>query len=106
MGWKFIFLIALVVVGWIAYYLWNQIPETPKSQTLSGYTQALQNDLKKAERVASNANVENVQGAVNKYRSMKGASPASLQDMVPEFMDHIPGGLNYDPATGTVSASQ
>lgn len=106
MSWKFIFFVVVMVGVAVGYYLWKQIPPTPPEQTLPGYTNALKNDLKKAEAVALNANVENVQGAVNKYRSYKGASPASLQDLVPEFLDHIPGGLNYDPATGTVSAAQ
>lgn len=105
MGWKSIFFLALLIAGGIGYYLWGKIQEAPKEATLPGYTNALRNDELKAQAVAGQANVENVQGAVNKYRSLKGTAPASLQDLVPEFLDHIPGGLQYDASTGTVSAA-
>jgi predicted negative regulator of RcsB-dependent stress response len=106
MSWKFIFFVAIAIAGWVGWYIWKQVPETPVSQTLPGYTKALQRSQAKAETVASNANVLLVQEAVNKYRALKGSTPASLQDLVPELIDHIPGGVVYDPATGTVSAAQ
>ncbi|HEY5039145.1 MAG TPA: hypothetical protein VIJ93_08760 [bacterium] len=103
---KIIFAVVVLVVGAVGYYLWNQVPDTPKEQTLTGYTQGLKDSEDKAKAVAATTNVENVQGAVHKYSSMKGSNPASLQDLVPEYLDHVPGGVNYDPATGTVSAAQ
>jgi ABC-type microcin C transport system permease subunit YejB len=106
MNGKVMFVVIAVLVGAIGYYLWSQIPPTPKEQTLSGYTQGLQNSEKKAQTVASTANVENVQQAVEKYKVMKGTNPPSLQDLVPEYLDHVPGGLQYDAGTGTVSAAQ
>jgi hypothetical protein len=106
MSWKIIFILAIAIAGWIGWFLWKQVPETPKSQTLTGYTSGLKSSLEKAEAVGSKANVLLVQEAVSKYQSMKGSLPATLQDMVPEIIDHIPGGVTYDPATGTVSALQ
>jgi predicted negative regulator of RcsB-dependent stress response len=106
MSWKFIFVVVLAIGGAVGYYLWHQTPETPKEQTLSGYTQALQTDQKKAREATSAANVTDVQGAVEKYRADKGSLPASLQDLVPDYLDHVPGGIGYDPASGAVSAIQ
>ena len=106
MGWKTVFILALLIAGGIGYYLWGTVQEAPKEATLPGYTNALKNDEMKAAAVAAGANVENVQSAVSKYQSMKGSNPATLQDLVPEFLDHVPGGLSYDASTGKVSAAQ
>ena len=106
MSFKFIVLFAVLIAGAVGYYLWDQVPETPKAQTFSGYTQGLQSSEQKAEAVASLVNVKGVQGSVDKYKTDKGTLPPTLQDLVPSYMDHIPGGLQYDAATGTVSASQ
>lgn len=106
MGWKSVFAIALLIVGAIGYYLWGKVEKAPKEATLPGYTNALKNDELKAQAAASTANVQTVQEAVNKYREMKNSNPASLQDLVPEYLDHIPGGVQYDASTGTVSAVQ
>ena len=66
---KLIFAVVLLVGGAIGYYLWNQVPETPKDATLTGYTQGLKHSEEKAQAVANTANVEIVQGAINKYQS-------------------------------------
>ena len=106
MGWKFTLFVALLVVGGIGYYLWGIIKEAPKEATLPGYVNTLQKDVQKAQAAAALANLDVVKGAVEKYRSEKGSFPASLQDLVPAYMDHVPGGLQYDPATGNVSVPQ
>jgi len=106
MGWKTVFVLALLIVGAVGYYLWGVIQEAPKEATLPGYTNALKNDELKAQAAAATSNVQTVQEAVNKYRTMKNSNPSSLQDLVPEYLDHIPGGLQYDSSTGTVSAAQ
>ena len=106
MSWKFILVVVILIGGGIGYYLWTQVPETPKEQTLTGYTQGLKASEDKAAAVASTVNVENVQAAVEKYKSMKGSNPPDLHALVPEYIDHIPGGVAYDPATGTCSAVQ
>ena len=106
MGWKFIILVAVLIVGGIGYYLWNQTPDVPKEATLDGYAHSLQRDEQKAQAAASTANLDVLRVAIEKYRSMKGSNPSSLQDLVPEYIDHIPGGVQYDPASGTVSPVQ
>lgn len=106
MGWKTVFIVALLIVGAIGYFLWGKVQEAPPEATLPGYTNALKNDELKAQTAASTANVLTVQEAVNKYREMKNSNPSSLQDLVPEYLDHIPGGLQYDASTGTVSPIQ
>jgi len=102
---KLILFAVVLAVGSIGYLLWNTKPDTPPQQTLTGYTQGLQSSEQKAEAVASGANLENVRMAVEKYKNEKGASPASLKDLVPNYLDHVPGGVQYDPSTGTVSTA-
>jgi hypothetical protein len=106
MSWKAIFVIALLIVGGIGYYLWGKIEEAPKEATLPGYTNALKNDEAKAQAAAAGAQLDVVKSAVEKYRSDKGSLPATLQDLVPNYIDHIPGGIAYDPATGSVTVAQ
>jgi hypothetical protein len=101
---KFLILVVVIVVGSIGYYLWTVLESAPREATLPGYTQTLQRDEQRAKEVAGHVNIDTVQNAVNTYRSQKGTNPAALQDLVPDFIDHIPGGVQYDPATGTVSA--
>ena len=105
MNGKVIFL-ALLLLGGVGYYLWGAIEKAPKEATLPGYTKALQDDERKARIAAATANLASVQEAVNKYHAEKGSWPASLQDTAPTYIDHIPGGLEYDPATGSVSVAQ
>jgi hypothetical protein len=95
-----------LAVGAGGYYLWNQIPDTPKSQTLGGYTQTLHNDEVRAQAVASSVNSSSVDQAIRKYKADKGNFPASLQDLVPDYLDHVPGGFQYDASTGAVSPAQ
>lgn len=103
---KFIVVVALLIAGGIGWYLWSQIQEAPKEATYDAYTKRVVAQEQKAKDVASGTNVQNVHDAVEKYKSMKGGNPATLQDLVPEFLDHIPGGVGYDPASGAVSAIQ
>ncbi len=104
MGKLMLFAVVLAVAS-IGYLLWNTKPETPPQQTLTGYTQGLQSSEQKAEAAGASANLQNVRMAVEKYKNEKGASPASLQDLVPNYLDHVPGGVQYDPAAGTVSTA-
>ncbi len=105
MGWKAIFVIAMAIAGAIGYYLWGKVEQAPPEDTLPGYTNALKNDELKAQAAAGAANLQTVQEAVNKYRGMKGSNPSTLQDLVPDYLDHVPGGLQYDSSTGTVSVA-
>ena len=106
MDWKVIFLLALLIAGGVGYYLWGKVEQAPPEATLPGYTNALKNDEAKAQAAAASMNLQAVQEAVRKYHEAKGSFPAALQDVAPEFIDHVPGGLQYDPATGTVSVAQ
>ncbi len=101
---KLFILLLIAIVGGIGYYLWTVVASVPKEATLPGYTNALQRDEQRAQAVAGHANLELVQQAVNSYKSQKGVAPTTLQDLVPDFIDHIPGGVQYDATTGTVSA--
>jgi hypothetical protein len=103
---KLFWLLLLVLLGGVGYYIWSQIPDTPKDQTLGGYAENLHADEQRAQAVASSVNHSSVDEAIRKYKSDKGNLPASLQDLIPDYLDHVPGGLQYDSSTGTVSPAQ
>jgi hypothetical protein len=103
---KLFWVLLLALLGGVGYYVWQQIPDTPRNQTLVGYTETLHKDELKAQAAASNVNIGAVEQAIVKYKGDKGNLPGSLQDLVPDYLDHVPGGLQYDSSTGTVSAAQ
>jgi hypothetical protein len=101
-----IILFAVVLTGLsVGYLIWNATPTTPKDQTFTGYTQGLQSSEQKAQIAVATTNLSDVQQAVEKYKTDKGSLPSSLQDLVPNYLDHVPGGVQYDPASGQVSAT-
>ncbi len=106
MSWKVVFLLALMIVGAIGYFLWGKVEQAPPEATLPGYTNALKNDEMKAQAVVAGTQLDSVKSAVEKYKSDKESFPPSLQDLVPNYIDHIPGGIAYDPSTGIVSVAQ
>ena len=75
-------------------------PMNPATQLVNG-----QRAVDAAKRSTSQEVVNSVQGMVNGFRDAEGRFPASLQELVDKkYMEAIPGGVQYDPATGKVSA--
>jgi len=105
MSWKVIIVLAAIVAGVIGYYIWNKTPDVPESSTFRGYTRSLTAAEQKAQAVLDADRFARVREAVEKYKMEKGEYPATLQDLVPQFMGQIPGGLAYDPSSGTVTQS-
>ena len=105
MSWKVIIVLAAVVAGTIGYYIWNKTPDVPEDATFRGYTRNLTAAEQKAQAVLDADRFARVREAVEKYKMEKGEYPATLQDLVPQFMGQIPGGLAYDPSSGTVTQS-
>jgi hypothetical protein len=103
---KLLLLLVVMAAGAGGYYVWNMAPPTPQDGTLSGYTQRVVTSEQKAKVVVSESNLKDVQDAIEKYKTDKGILPGSLQDLVPTFLDHVPSGVGYDPASGAVSVSQ
>ena len=105
MSGKFILAVVVLVGGLVGYYLWNQVPPPPKDATLGGYVNTLNVAEQKAKSVASADNVKEAQGAIERYKVDKGTNPPSLQDLVPMYMERVPGNVAYDPGSGTVTAA-
>jgi hypothetical protein len=58
-----------------------------------------------ARRAMGKDVVDSVQRAVNAFHDTEGRFPTSLQELVDKkYIETVPGGVTYDPATGTVSA--
>lgn len=103
---KFIVVVALLIGGGIFYYLWNKEPGERKDTSLDKYMDRTLAAERKASAVLTADRLRNIQSAVDRYRvDHAGSPPPSLQDLVPQYLAHVPGGLQYDPASGTVSAA-
>ena len=102
---KLLILAALAAGGYGIYHLLDTV--SPAVDAANPANQLRQGKM--AEEVAgakmAQAAVETMQQNVNGFRDLNGRFPASLQELVDKKMiDAIPPGLNYDPATGVVSA--
>jgi type VI protein secretion system component VasK len=102
---KFIVVVALLIGGGIFYYLWNKEPGNRKDTSLDKYMDRTIAAEQKASAVLSADRLRSVQSAVDRYRVDHGSPPAALQDLVPQYLAHVPGGLEYDPVSGTVGAA-
>jgi hypothetical protein len=75
-------------------------PMNPATQLVNGRTA-----IDAAKRVTGREVVDSVQRAVNGFRDAEGRFPSSLQELVEKkYIEAVPGGVTYDPATGAVSA--
>ncbi len=102
-------LLVLAVLAGLGYGAWRFMdyfsgggkgPVNPATQLKSGRTAA-----DAATAAMAKAAVESVQRAVNGFRDAEGRLPASLQELVEKkYIESVPAGVTYDPATGTVSA--
>ena len=107
---KFLFYIALLVgVAYGAKWLWDANKDTLAGRMTTdmagGQLIKGQEVINKAKGLVSNASVDAVQQVVNAYKSETGSWPASLADLLSRGkLTDIPGGITYDPSTGTVSS--
>ena len=109
---KFLFFIALLFgVAYGAKYMWDQNKDTVfgkfTKDAAGGQLIKGQEVINKAKGLVANQSVDAVQQVVNAYKAETGRWPDSLQELLTSGkLTDIPGGLSYDPATGTVSGSQ
>jgi len=101
-----VYLAILAGLGYGAYKMMDYFtqggkgPMNPAVQLQNG-----QRAVEAAKRVTGKEVVESVQRAVNGFRDAEGRFPSSLQELVDKkYIEAVPGGVTYDPATGTVSA--
>lgn len=66
-----------------------------------------QQQADRAADTVAGANVEVVRQAVARFKEANGRYPASLMEMVDRgLLDSVPAGVNYDPASGEVTAGK
>ena len=102
-------LIYLAILAGLAYGTFQMMvyfsggakgPLNPGTQLVNGRTA-----IDAAKRATSKEVVDGVQQAVNGFHAAEGRFPATLQELVEKkYIEAVPGGVTYDPATGTVSA--
>jgi len=107
---KFLFFLALLIgVAYGAKWVWDQNKDTLTGRMTTdmagGQLIKGQEVINKARGLVSNASVDAVQQVVNTYKAETGSWPSSLQDLLQKGkLTDIPGGITYDPSTGTVSS--
>jgi hypothetical protein len=102
---KVLFLAVLVIVGWGTYRYMDKLG----AEKLSGVDQVRQGQKMKetALKATGKAAVSAVKEAVERYRTEKGSWPGSLAELAEKgYLDAVPAGLSYDPATGEVKAAE
>jgi hypothetical protein len=102
---KLLVLAVLVLAGW-GVYKWM---ETLHVEKVMGPDQVKEGEKLKAmaERAVGKADMGVVREAVAKFRSAENRFPSSLQEAVDKgYLDKVPAGVTYDPATGEVKAAE
>jgi competence protein ComGC len=95
-------LIALLAAMAIA--AWLMIGAGTNEPT-AGTPQNAQNLIQKADQAVEVADLSSLRSVIETYKAAKeGKLPASLEQLKEEgYIDRVPGGVTYDPATGAVS---
>jgi hypothetical protein len=103
---KLLLVLVIAALGYGAYYLMNAATKDAPKVGMDGYA----GNLKRAEDRAKDAmhqdNVANAHNAIERFHGEKDRYPTSLQEAVDAgYLEHVPQGVVYDPATGAVSAT-
>lgn len=93
-----IFLLAAMAIG--GYLMIGAGTHEPNAPT----PQNAQNLIEKAHVAVNVADLSSLKSVIDTYKAAKGALPANLEQLKDEgYIDRVPGGVSYDPATGAVS---
>ena len=103
---KLIWLLVVAALGYGAYYLMNAATKEAPKTGMNGYVGTMKRTEDRAKDVMHQDNVANAHNAVERFHGDKDRYPASLQEAVDAgYLEHVPQGVVYDPATGTVTAA-
>ena len=93
---------ALLALG-VLFYLKACVKPGP----MEGFSEPvakMEEGRKSAEKKAAAADLQEYQGAVDRFRAAEDRYPASFQELKDkDYIQSIPGDLAYDPETGVVS---
>jgi hypothetical protein len=107
-------LLFLIVVGgacygiyrWLEDYSGGVLDKAAKEAGGGALTRGRELADRAAGKIAG-ANVEMVKQAVSRFKEVNGRNPSSLEETVDKgFLESVPQGVSYDPATGEVTAAQ
>jgi len=103
-------LIGLLVIAGVCggvYYLISSVkPENTPKMGMDGYVGTMKRTEDRAKDVMHQDNAANAHNAVERFHGEKNRYPDSLQEAVDAgYLEHVPQGVVYDPATGTVTAA-
>jgi hypothetical protein len=92
-----ILLVAMAVAGYLMIGAGTHEPNAPTPQNAH-------NLIEKAQNAVAVADLSSLKNVIDTYKAAKGKLPESLQQLKDEgYIDRVPGGVNYDPATGAVT---
>ena len=95
-------LMGLLALGVIFYF-----KACVKSGPIEGFSEPvtkMEEGKKSAEAKAATADMQEYQNAVDRFRATEDRFPYSFQELKDKnYIESVPGDLNYDPATGVVS---
>jgi competence protein ComGC len=101
-------LLALVLVlGIVGYLMVGNGSTGPNATSELGQAAAAKGEEDRARAAMSAAKIPELKSAVQQFMAAKGRLPASLDELkAAGFIQDVPAGISYDPATGAVNGSQ
>ena len=103
-------ILSVLLLGVTLYYGVQWLKKTdiaPPQANPVGYARGLQKFEQTSKDTMHADNVQGVKDAVEKYKVEKNGNPPDLQSLVDAgYIDRVPQGVAYDPATGQVTAAQ
>jgi len=103
---KILLVLVVAALGYGAYYLMNSAMKDAPKVGMDGYAGNLKRAEDRAKDVMHQDNVANAHNAIERFHGEKDRYPATLQEAVDAgYLEHVPQGVVYDPATGAVSAA-
>ena len=109
---KFLFWLAIAAAAVYGVYWWfeNQSGGAATrfaQEAAGGQVERSREMVGSVRQKMAGAAAQEVARAVAQFREQNGRNPSGLQELVDRgFMQSVPPGLTYDPATGEVGAAQ
>jgi len=96
----------LLVLGICGYLMVGNGSTGPNATSELGQAAAAKGEETRARNAMALAKIPELKGALLSFQTAKGRWPASLDELKETgFIQEIPAGVTYDPATGSVAGA-
>jgi hypothetical protein len=97
----------LLVLGICGYLMVGNGSTGPNATSELGQAAAAKGEEDRARNAMALAKIPELKTAVLSFQTAKGRWPASLDELKQAgFIQDVPAGISYDPATGAVNSAQ